>query len=397
MPQSQLRRLRFAPCGADIFADPVAGFIYPAFEALEVTTPIKGYERSFLTSDHELTSIAMGEKDGSAIKFTTEGRGFGGAGPGAGSAVAATDGENGLLFKSAFGNQQKDTGSVAANGTTASTIVLASTALVSVGGFIGCVDPATSLLHVRQVRAKTATDLTLDRALPFIPAIGATVYASAHYWHALEGHPALWFDAEGYDATAAKNWRRYLRGCIGDFAIKNLAANGRMMLEWDFKGVDWSDAGQGVSQGAPVYPANLPAAGGFVRSSRMHVGASELAISEAGFQLGNEIQDKPSTAAVNGVAEKRVVGYKPQITFKAALDDAETAGLRAAWKAGTALDLLLELTQGGPGNAFAIAAPAAQIADWKQAVVGGLDYVEVTCRILRSSVANVPAVTFGVL
>lgn len=396
MGQSNLRRLRLAACSADLFADPGAAFVYPAFEALEVTAAIKAYERAFLSSDHDHFAQALGEKE-AAIKFTMEGRGFGGSPLGAGSAVAATDGENGLLLKSIFGNQTKDTGSVAAAGTTASVIKVASTALFTVGGFIGAVDPATGLYYARQIRSKTATDLTLDRALPFIPATSSVVYASAHYSHAVSGHQHLWFDAEGYDATPANGWRRYIRGALGNFSLKNTSANGRLMFDFDFKGVDWSDAGQGTSQGAPTYPTNLPGAGGFVRSARLSIGASALVVSDLGYELGNEIEAKASTQAVNGVASFFVKGAKQMLTFKVEAGDAETATLRAKWQAKTTLDVLIELTQGGPGNGFAIAAPVCQIVDFKPSSQNGLDYFEVTCSILASGITGVPAASFGVL
>jgi hypothetical protein len=397
MSQAALRRLRAVAHGADLFADPGAGYLYPAFEGLEVSDPIKTYERAFQASDHDASAIAIGEREGGEVKFAVEGRSFGGAAPGAGSTIAATDGELGLFLKSVFGLQTKDTGSLTAAATTASVIKVASTALFTVGGFVGIVNPADGLFYARQIRSKNATDLTLDRALPFVPGVGVTVYASSFFTHAISGHQHLFFDAEGYDATPANGWRRSLFGCLGDVELRNLAANGKLMFGFSFKALDWSDANQGASQPAPVYVANLPATGAFVRQSRLWVGAAQLAVSELSFALGNEIQGKPATSAKNGVAEWRVVGYKPTLSFKTAIEDAAAANLRAAWKAGTALDLLVELTQGGPGNAFALGAPAAQIVDMKRVVVNGLDYEDVQCRMLRPSVAGVSAVTLGML
>jgi hypothetical protein len=396
MSQSSLRRLRFAPHGADLFVDPGAGYIYPAFEGLDATCGIKAYPRAFQVSDHDHFPQALGERE-AELKFVLEGRGFGGAAPGAGSAVAATDGGHGLLLKSVFGAQSKDTGSLTTAGTTASLIKVASTALITVGAFIGVVDPATGLFHARQVRSKTATDLTLDRALPFVPGVGVTVYASASYSHAISGHQHLFFDAEGYDATPANGWRRSLFGCLGDFELQNLAANGKLMLAFTWKALDWGDANQGASQPAPTYPANLPAAGAFIRNTRLWVGAAQVPVSELGYKLGNAIQAKASTAAKNGVASWVVTDAEQTMTFKVAVDDAETAGLRAAWKAGTPLDVLVELTQGGPGNSFAIAAPIAQIVDFKPSSLNGLDYFDVSLAIQRNALTGVAAATLGVL
>jgi hypothetical protein len=395
--QSALRRLRLAACGADLFADPSTGFVYPQFEGLEVVAGIKAYPRQFQRSDHDHALQALGEKEAS-IKFTTEGRGFGLSPAGAGNAIAAVEGENGLLLKSVFGTQVLQTGSTVTTGTT--TEIVKSAGNWALGTFIGIVDPATSLFHVRQIRAKSGSgpyDYTLDRALPIDPADASVLYASATYYHAVSGHQHVWFDAEGYDATPANGWRRYVRGCLGDVALKNLSANGRLMLEWSFRGLDWSDGGQGSNQPAPTYPTNLPTTGGFIRNTRLHIGAAAVAVSEFGYDLGNDIKAKAATSAENGIAEFHVVGAKQGFTFKIAEDDAETAGLRAAWKARTKLDLLAELTQGGPGNSFAIAAPKVQIVDYKPSALNGLDYRDVTCQILESEITGVPAAALGVL
>jgi hypothetical protein len=397
--QSALRRLRFVAHGADLFADPGAGYVYPAFEGLEVNCTRKPRERKFQSSDHDHFAPAMGEKE-CDLKLAMEMRGFGGATPGAGNGVAATEGESGLLLKSCFGTQVLQTGGAVATGTT--TTVVHSTANFAVGTFLGIVDPATGLFHVRQIRAKAGGptyQYTLDRALPIDPADASVLYASATYYHATSGHQHLFFDAEGYDATPAKGWRYSLFGCLGTVGFKNLSAAGKAMLEFAFKGLDWSDANKGTNQPAPSYPANLPSAGAFIRNSRLWVGASQLVVSEVGFEPGAEIQAKPSTAAVNGVAGYQVVGKADKLTFKVSEEDAEALGtpLSDSWDAGAALDILVELTQGGPGNSFAIAAPKAQIIEYKPSSLNGLDYRDVTLQILGSGITGCPASALGVL
>lgn len=396
MGQSNLRRLRYAASPSDLFADASSGYVYPAFEGLEVNCGITPYARPFQGNDHDHFAQALGERT-AEIKITLDGRGFGGSPAGAGSAVQAGEGESGLMLKSIFGVQVRDTGSVCAASTTATVLKVTSTTNLSVGSFVGLVDPTSGLYHARQIRAKTSTDLTLDRALPFTPATSAVIYASATYSHSIAGHQHLWFDAEGWDADATKGWRRYVRGCLGDMELQNLAANGKLGMAFTFRGLDWDDAGQGSSQPVASYPANLPQSGGFVRNTRAWLGASQIVVAELGYKLGNKIEGKASTAAKNGIASWVVTDAEQTASFKIAADDAETAGLRTAWKAGTELDLLLELTQGGPGNSFAIAAPAAQVVGYQPSVLNGLDYFDVSLVLNRTGLTGVPAVSFGVL
>src|SRR6266702_1796550 len=145
--QTSQRRFRFAAALADLFADAIAGFVYPLVQSAEPSGAPKVYPRAFLANDHDHYPSLVGEDEAVGVKFATELKGFGGAPGGAGSAVIATEGENGLLLKSVFGKQQLDTGSICASGTTASVVKVASTTLLSVGNVIGLVDPATGKYH----------------------------------------------------------------------------------------------------------------------------------------------------------------------------------------------------------------------------------------------------------
>ena len=390
--QASQRRFRIAPCGADPYADPVAGFVYPAVESLEVPGAVKRYPREFMVSDHDRFQGLLGELEAS-IKFETEMRGFGLAGPGAKNGVQAADGENGLLLKSAFGNQTKDTGNTVAGGTAAAPQATSAT-LLSIGNLVGFVDAATGLYHARQVRAKPGGDvLTLCRALPFAPANGADIYASAAYHHATQGHQHLWADAEGYDPTAGNNWRRYVRGFLLDLGLK---LDGRARMEWSGKALDWSQQ-DGATQGAPAYAANLPA-GGVIpgRWTRLWVDAAEQKVTEFGFDLGNDIQPKPYTGAKNGIGSWFVKDAKKTGKFTALHDDGGAA-LVTKWRQGTKFDLLWELTSGGPGNSFALAAPFVELIGCKEKSVNGLDAYEFDFQVTRNdSIAGVADVTLGV-
>jgi len=297
-------------------------------------------------------------------------------------------------LKSVFGNQTKDTGGLLAAGTTATVLKMASTTNISVGNLVGVVDPATGLFHVRQVRSKTGTDLTLDRLLPFTPLTGATIYASASYSHASQGHQHMWFDLEGYDPTAAQNWRRYVRGCLGDLAFNT---DGRLRLEWEFKGVDLYTA-DGASQGAPTYPANMPSYGTFAsKSTRVYVGSALQKIQGLTFKLGNKINPKMDAGSVNGLSDLFIAGYEPTISFSMLHDDGGAAMI-STFNAGNLIDLLIELTQGGPGNAFALAAPFVEAKKYTPVSINGLDGYSFELGVTRcDTIAGVPALTLAAL
>jgi Phage tail tube protein len=391
--QTSTKRFRIAPAPADLMTDAVAGFIYPQVESVEADCGRKHYPRDFLAADHDHFQGMVGEKD-VALKFVTEMRGFGGAPAGAGSAVAATDGENGLLLKSVFGIQTKDTGNTVAAGSTGSIVNATSATLLSVGNFVGFVDPGTGLYHARQIRSKAANALTLDRALPFTPAAAAVLYASASYSHALQGHQHLWADVEGYDPTAGQNWRRYLRGLLGDLTFK---FGPRSTLEWSFKGVDWNKA-DGTSQGAPSYPANLPVSGiSAHRRARFWIGATQQKVTEFSFDLGNDLAEKLASEAANGIQAFFVRGAKRTGKFTVLHDDGGAA-IFTSWEAQTVVDLLLELSFSGPGNSFALSAPFVELLSAKPKTVNGLDAYEFEFQVLRNdTITGVADVTLGVL
>src|SRR5690348_641586 len=111
MGLSSIRKIRYAPTAtqsyADLVADATTGYVYPKAMGIETTWGIKQYDRKFQSPDTMHWQKAAGERE-TAIKFETEMIGFGGAGPGAGAGVAATEGECGLLLKSVFGNETLD-------------------------------------------------------------------------------------------------------------------------------------------------------------------------------------------------------------------------------------------------------------------------------------------------
>lgn len=394
--QSNVRRLRIAPCGADIFADPASGFVYPRPLSIELSDTVKTYERSFMTPDHDHFPNIRGEKEGS-IKIETDLLGFGGPSPGAASAVIATDGENGLLLKSVFGTQVKDTGNTVAAGATTTSIPCTSATLLTVGNVVGFL--LAGVYHLRQIRSKASNTLTLDRALPSAPANGATVYASASYMHAAGGHQHLWFDVEGVDVGGSNPWRRYMRGCLGNLEL-NLDAPAKMI--WDFAASDWFNADAAGAQGAPSYPANLPLSGMVAhRSTNFWIGGTKQVATKFGFMLGNQRQVKPSIQSSTGAAGYFLSGAEKKFSVTVLHDDGGDTLYDAAQAGGT-FDMLTEVSAGGPGNSLAIVAPVCEWGDAKRTSVNGLDAYELTGRVLRTDLnaglaAGFPDLVFAIL
>jgi hypothetical protein len=395
MLQSKLRRARIAAMpGSDNYADAVATFVNLVPLAVEPSWGLKYHERDLLTSDAERFQSVPGERE-AGLKLSLEGKG---TGTPAGAAVVATDGESGLLLKSCFGNQTKDTGAAASAASTAS-LIKTTGALLSLGGFVGSVDPATGLYHARQIRTKTGVgpyDLTLCRALPHVPAAAAVVYAASWFSRAVDGHQHLWADVEEYDAVAANNWRVYLRGLLGSFALKGTGAKGKVSFDFDFKAVDWSDTAKGTTMGALAPIAGLPTTGMFARVARVWVDAVEQKVLSFDFDLGNEIGVLEGTAAANGVRGFYVKGAKQTFKFTSYWSDGCDA-LLTKWKAGTTFDLLVELCQGGPGKSLALAAPVVEIIDVKDGDADGLRTREFTCNVLRNDATTVPPLALGLL
>ncbi len=398
MGQSALRRIRYANAPADPYTDASAGFVFPKILSGEATWGSAAYARNFQVADQDHFQDLVGERLPAGIKFQTELVGFGGSPAGAGNGVVAGDGESGPLFKSCFGVQTKDTGKLVGVGSTTTSIVLQAGggAGFTIGNLVGFAALTTPGFHIRQVRNKVADTLTLDRALPSAPANGDTAYASSSFSKAADGHQHMWFDFEGFDATPANNYRRSIRGCLGNFAIKG---GGLALIDWDFQGLDWA-ANQGSTMGAPTYPANLPVVGvGTNRACRLWVDAAEQKIAEFEYTLGNDVKRQLATATANGVAKFRIVDSGQLLKFRVLWEEGGEA-LVTKLRAMTLFDLLVEVVGGGAGNSFGLAAPKTQVVEADK-ITGqdGLDYLDVNCKLTRGDALApaVPAVVFGML
>jgi len=389
---TDLRRIRIAPSPADILTDAITGFVQPQVLAAEIAYGRKSYERNFLSSDGEQSASILGEPVAS-LALEMDARGFGTP---AGPAVAAKDGEAGLLLKSIFGAQALDTGDTGAAGGTVTVPKLATAGrLDAPGKLIGYVDPGTGRYSVRQVRSVAGLDATVCRAFPFLTGgSGASLYGAARYTRALYGHQHVWADVEGVDPSgAAGNWHKFLRGGLGTFELAGGSANEQMRFKFDLQFADFADS-DGVVLTPPALAVDLPVASVFARSSRFWVDAAEQKVASFALSYQNDVQPRPYTGGPGGLNGFFVRGVKLGFTFTAFWNDG-CAALEAKYRARTSFDLLLEMTQGGPGNSIVIVAPTVEIADVKPTSVNGLDAREFTCRILRTPLAGVPSFTFA--
>lgn len=406
MGLSQVRKFRYAAyAGSSLFANPGGTMYYPRVMSLEPTWDINMYPRVFQASDLKKHTSAIGERV-AGLKFSTEGLGF--STVGAGSGVAAKDGETGVLFKHIWGNQTKDSG-VTINSMTNADATSTAGSTLTLYGFIGIVG-ADGLYYARQIRNKTGSGpyvYTFCRILPTEAGTAATVgYASNFFTKADTGHTHTFLDYETAEI------RRMFYGCMGNFALKNTSANGQLMFDWDFKALNWDET---VALGISVptvasgnypsssYGATMPTQGAIMRNTRLLIGSGgspyTITASEFEFNLGNDVQAKVSSGATNGVSAWFIKDSARTFSFTMEVSDNSTFGetMVTRWAAGTNLDILVQMTQGGPGNSFALCMPVCQIQKVTPISVNGLDYVKVDTQICRDSTNGYPDVTWGML
>ena len=202
------------------------------------------------------------------------------------------------------------------------------------------------------------------------------------------------------------DYRRKFFGCLGNFSIKNLSARNRASIAWEWKAIDVDISALALGLPNPatptnLYPANMPAQGAIIRNTRISFGSTpdQIIASEFEFDYGNDVQPVLDTAAVNGIRRWQIVESARRFSFKA--DYANYGNtLLAAHRNKTLQDVLVEMTNGGAGNSFALAMPKLEIRELARVTVNGLDYLDVKCAISRNDdvpATPVPDVTFGIL
>jgi hypothetical protein len=193
--------------------------------------PQDGLMNSMTRAPHQ-----MGAKGG-ALTFKLDVKGSGTV---ATDEVAAIAAEADIILQSVFGSVTRGTGSrIVAGGGVTSTTVLDLDAGDGVGfakGMMVLVNCGATYGYVPRFVESIATDqLTLDRALPAIPAAAAAVQASSLYKKANTGHQSIAFVATKDDVQYT------LLGCkVDSLKISGVQSRGHAVFEVSCSVSDWS-------------------------------------------------------------------------------------------------------------------------------------------------------------
>lgn len=211
-----------------------SGAAYLFLKALEDATFEPTYdviERNGLVNDLARQPHGVGAKAGK-ISFKTEVKG---SGTPAALAVTAIAGECDELLQCALGTVARGTGTtVVAAGSTVTVVNATSAAGFSVGMMVILDCGATYGYVARFVTAISVNAVTLDHALPAVPANGAVFQASNKYTRANTGHGSMAF-------VGVRGAIQYsFQGCkLDSLKISNINSRGMAVFDWSFAVTDW--------------------------------------------------------------------------------------------------------------------------------------------------------------
>lgn len=219
-----------------------------------------------------------------------------GSGTPAGTGVAAIAGECDILLQALFGTVTRGTGSLVVSAGSTTTVVNVTAA--SGAGFSKYMTAwfdcgATYGLVGRTVISIAADALTLDRALPAVPANGANVYASSKYTRANTGHKSVAF-------VALRDTVQYtFLGCKIDSAkLAGISGRGTAILEWTFSVTDWSISAKASLPTIIPMPALSLVRAPVVKGSTFSVGATEELLQSLDLDFQHKFNYVDSTAGM---------------------------------------------------------------------------------------------------
>lgn len=247
-------------------------------------------ERSGLTNQMTRQPHVMGGKAGT-IAFKLEVKGSGTA---AVSTVAAIAAEADALLQTLFGSVTRGTGSLVVFA--GSTVNIMNVTAASGAGFAKGMRVSFNCdvngYHDRFITSITADALTLDRALPSVPANGTVVQASSVYSRANTGHKSLAF-------VCTKDTVQYtMLGCkLDSFKISGTAPRGSGVFDVSISVSDWSKTAKASLPATD--PVGITAVKGpVVKGACYAIGATEEYVSALDIDFAHKFEFVDSTCAL---------------------------------------------------------------------------------------------------
>lgn len=316
-------------------------------------------ERPGATFDLVRQAHKMGAKSGT-LSFKTE---LKGSGTVAADGVAAIAAESDQILQALFGSVTRGTGSiVVAAGSTVSVVN------VSTGDGAGFAKYMMAIFncgatygYVARFITSISTDaITLDRALPVVPANGAAVYATSMYTRVNSGHGSLAFVAKRGETSSIEYT---FLGCKIDSAkISSIAAGGTALLEVTISVTDWTATTKASLASTVLSGINAVKAPVIKGACFAVAGTEELAYS-LDFDFGQKFEFQDATCAL-GTAQADSVNAGLEL-----VESMPGGSIKSYFKtqhltdffAGTENSIAFAaVDQGTPGVSFGLYVPKAQ-------------------------------------
>ncbi len=226
-----------------------------------------------------------------------------GSGTAAGSAVAAIASESSPFLEACLGSVSRGTGTTVGTGSTTTSIVVASTAGLSVGMMVSIGGESRFITAIAD-----STHLTV-RALAGAPSNGTVLYASSKFTRANSGHKSCAFVAirDGIEYT--------LLGCYGTVKLEGATAKGTAVLAFDFEVSTWSVTTKASLPGTALAGVNAVRAP-IVKGSPFALDGTTRLISGLDFDPGQSFTPQLTTEDADAKSGFELVDAQPKGSFK---------------------------------------------------------------------------------
>lgn len=297
----------------------------------------------------------MGQKGGT-LSFKLELKGSGTAA----DAIASVAAEADPILESAFGTVTRGTGSAITTGATTTSLPVTSAAGMSKYMMVMVDCGATHGFVPRFITNIVTNTLTVDRALPAIPANSAKVIASTRYTRANSGHKSLALVAER-DAVLYT-----FLGCkVDSLKLGGISARGTALLDVQCSVSDWNTTAKGslpVAMAASVNTTKAPV----VKGTCFAVAGTEELMYSADLDMGLSFAFQDATCALgtsqpdSANAGMELVDASPKGTIKSYYKAQHMTDFIAGTENSLAVATWAGSTAAGTGNAWGFYIPKAQ-------------------------------------